>query len=172
MTSPSNTEDVGTLIARLREATGAECIPWDKGGDLTIRGRLWVNDKIKLAHRALWEAVKGPIPKGKILCHDCDNRGCINLSHIYVGTHADNMRDMKERKRFFAAREPERVREIGRKLGLSNTWARGESNPKAKLSSSQAATIRRSKTATRLLAAKFGVDRTTIQRIRKGSQWT
>jgi hypothetical protein len=31
--------------------------------------------------------------------HTCDNRPCVNQSHLYEGTHANNMEDMVQRKR-------------------------------------------------------------------------
>lgn len=51
------------------------------------------------AHRAAWEAAHGPIPAGLFVLHHCDNRACSNLEHLYLGTHADNMRDVRERGR-------------------------------------------------------------------------
>ena len=164
---------INELIERLEKATGPDrCWAWPRKTDAKGRGRVWVNGKIMLAHRAVWEHVNAPIPKGKMLCHHCDNAGCINPKHMYVGTHAENMRDMKDRKRYFAAKEPECVKELGRALGLSNTWARGSKNPKARLSRADAATISKSSEATKILAERFGVDRTTIQRIRRGALWT
>ncbi len=160
------------LLARVKMSGPDDCWPWTGKTDSRGRGRVWVDGKLKLAHRAVWEAIRGPIPAGKFLCHHCDNGGCLNLSHVYIGTHADNMRDMTERRRYFAAKEPERVRELGRVLGSSNTWARGELNPKAKLTPSNVSAIRADHRATRFIAAEYGVDRTTIQRIRRGAQWT
>lgn len=167
--------DPATILARLKGLTAKnadnDCWHWTLKVDEKGRGRIWIHGRIMLAHRAMWEAERGPIPAGMLLCHHCDNAGCVNLDHIYVGTHADNMRDMRDRKRYFAAREPERVREIARQTGLRNTKARGEGNPKAKLTAAQAASIRADTRATRFIATEYGVDRTTIQKIRRGDLW-
>lgn len=42
---------------------------------------------------------KKRIPKGMKCLHKCDNPICCNPKHIYMGDHAQNMRDMKERGR-------------------------------------------------------------------------
>jgi hypothetical protein len=45
------------------------------------------------AHRVAWELENGPISDGLHCCHHCDNPGCVNVEHIYLGTDADNMAD-------------------------------------------------------------------------------
>lgn len=52
------------------------------------------------AHRVVFEHHNGPVPADKpFVLHRCDNPPCVEVSHLYAGTHADNMRDMLERNR-------------------------------------------------------------------------
>lgn len=52
----------------------------------------------RLAHRVAYESVFGPIPDGLEIDHLCRNRACINVSHLEVVTHAENMRRAFERR--------------------------------------------------------------------------
>ncbi len=52
------------------------------------------------AHRTAWRLSFGPIPEGLQVLHRCDNRECVRPTHLFLGTQADNMRDMHGKKRW------------------------------------------------------------------------
>lgn len=58
------------------------------------------NGRALKAPRVAWELVIGPIPEGLWVLHHCDNPPCVRAdtdplrSHLFLGTHADNVADM------------------------------------------------------------------------------
>lgn len=55
------------------------------------------------AHRvAMMLGTGKKIPKGKFVCHKCDNMLCVNIEHLFIGTSKDNQQDMKRKGRSLA----------------------------------------------------------------------
>ena len=49
------------------------------------------------ASRWIWTMAMGPIPDGMVVRHKCDNPPCFRLSHLELGTVADNNDDAAKR---------------------------------------------------------------------------
>ncbi len=76
----------------------SDCWLW-QGGLCKGYGHIKIAGKTKKVHRVYWEILNGPIPDGLFVCHNCDIRNCVNPTHLFVGTHTDNMQDMIKKGR-------------------------------------------------------------------------
>lgn len=109
----------------------------------------WFKRKYWPAHRFSYWMFCGDIPEGALVCHACDNRACINPDHLFLGSHEDNMLDMRSK---------------GRSLT-------GSRNPSSKLKESDVVFILSSNLSQRTLATKFGCRQSTISLIKRRMLW-
>lgn len=92
------------------------------------------------AHRVMFQLVNGPIPKGMLVCHHCDNPTCVRPDHLFLGTNQDNQNDRYNKGRYGAILKLSEAEVILiRNLSLTHTQ--------------------------RELASRFGVNQSTISRI-------
>lgn len=133
-----------------------DCWLWTAGcfsngyGQFRFKGKMWG------AHRASWVLHNGPIPEGLHVCHKCDVKNCVNTEHLFLGTRADNMRDMVEKGRIKVAR--------------------GEAHCRSKLTEKDVLEIRdlyaTGNVFQKELGVRFGISRQMISFIVRRVSWT
>jgi hypothetical protein len=88
-----------------------DCWPWLAGRNNCGYGEFGVRNNGKFskwkAHRFAWTLWHSEDPGRLEVCHKCDNPSCVNPSHLFLGTHKDNIRDMHQKKRSWQAKRSE-----------------------------------------------------------------
>lgn len=77
----------------------SECWNWQASLNSDGYGHMYEKDRLHKAHRISWQLHYGPIITQQQVLHSCDNRKCVNPSHLKLGHHKQNMRDMTLRGR-------------------------------------------------------------------------
>ena len=125
------------------------CWQWSAHSDKDGYGVLPGDRQNTRAHRLSYEIHNGQIPDGLIVCHHCDNPGCVNPDHLFVGTTKDNAQDALKKRRHYV----------------------GEKNGRSKLTEENVKEILESYLNGQQLANKFDVTRHTVNNVRRGKTW-
>ena len=111
-----------------------------------------MDGKIVEAHRAAYLLFVDGTPHDKDVLHRCDVRNCVNPDHLFLGTHADNMKDRDDKQRL----------------------ARGETNGKSKLTEALVLEIRARHAGgitCAKMAAEYGLAEATIAAAAMRRSW-
>lgn len=108
---PGGTDWHDFLMRRSAPTTDG-CRVWAKQKSKTGYGLISLSRYSVRAHRLSYAVSVGPIPDGAVVCHRCDNPSCIEPSHLFIGTHTENMLDMARKERGTQKLSADQVREI------------------------------------------------------------
>lgn len=72
----------------------AKCWLWSAGVSSKGYGHFFVEGKQMPAHRVAWAIEHGADAGDLMVCHKCDIPSCVRPDHLFLGTNADNIRDM------------------------------------------------------------------------------
>jgi hypothetical protein len=139
------------VMAKVRVGEG--CWEWTGGTNMGY-GQISVGNRPQRVHRIAYEHHFGLIPKGMLVCHRCDNRLCVNPAHLWLGTIADNVRDMWAKGR----------------ENLTNQ-VRGERVNTAKLTAADVVAIRADPRSSLRVAPDYGVSPSMVRQIRARTSW-
>ena len=131
------------------------------------------------AHRFAWTLFHGHVPARMFVCHICDTPACVRPDHLFLGTPADNSRDMVNKGR--VARGP-RTDTTNWRRGANHHWnthpedrLRGSKNGCAKLTEANVVTIRSEYgvggISQQQLADRFGVSQVAISLVVRREKW-
>jgi hypothetical protein len=79
-----------------------DCWEWLGSKSKNGYGKFWTGDKLVQATHIIWYVTRGHIPdinKREMICHHCDNPGCCNPNHLFIGKDIDNVMDMIKKGR-------------------------------------------------------------------------
>lgn len=94
------------------------CWIWQGALSKEMYGQIRVGSTVLRTHRVTYLCVNGPIPRGKVVRHTCDNAKCCNPAHLVIGDHDDNTQDIIDRGRAAARRRVLTAEEVAEVIAL------------------------------------------------------
>lgn len=121
------------------------CLIWTGGQNGSQYGAVWLDGKVMQVHVVSYFLHKGPVPKGCVVAHSCDESLCFEPTHLFAKSQRQNMVDALKRGRLLVARLSEdEVREVLALKGKENALS---------------------------VATRFGISKRQVFRIWSGKQW-
>jgi hypothetical protein len=84
------------FLRKLRMEEGeldTPCLVWSDNINRDGYGACNIKGRVSMAHRAVYALYMGPIQKGLLIRHICNNPSCCNINHLIPGTDQDNADD-------------------------------------------------------------------------------
>lgn len=151
--------DVSRFEGKIDRSVAGDCWAWRGTRDRYGYGKFTARGRQLKAHRIALALAGVAVPARSVVCHTCDHPWCVNPGHLYVGTQRQNVADMHAR---------------GRAPVVDRSWARGEGNPCAILTTEKADAIRAlraSGMAVRTIADVVGCSKSAAMDVLSGRTW-
>ena len=137
------------FLSHSKSTLGADAC-WPYPGPLSSTGYAHYKEdgRETSAHRESYRTTLGN-PEGLCVCHHCDNRRCVNPTHLFLGTPADNHADAMAKDRH----------------------SRGERNGASKLTAGQVLAIREDARRQTAIASEYGISQAEVSEIKLRHHW-
>lgn len=132
------------------------------------------------AHKYAYMITRGIVPKGIVVCHECDNPICVRPDHLFLGTHVDNAQDSLAKGRrplgakHWTHKQPDRAKRIFVE-NIRKADKFGEKNPFAKLTEDQAYHVYKLRfykiASIKEVCAKFSVCKSSVLNLMRGATY-
>ena len=153
---PLSPQEILRFWEKVRIRGPDDCWEWQACRSRKGYGKFGLDRDCFEAPRVAWTIAHGPIPPDLCVLHHCDNPPCCNPGpgHLFLGTHADNMADMRRKRRH----------------------SHGMKAPNAKMSDLAIASLREEYASgdytQRELARRYGISQSVVSGIINHKRWS
>ncbi len=137
--------------SKVDKQSDSECWNWIGSNDSNY-GEIRINNRNYKAHRLSYCIHYNEDPGEFLVCHECNNKLCVNPNHLFLGTDSDNLQHS---------------------FDTNVRSHQGSLHPKARLLDSNIQEIRdlQGTLSERKIARLFNVGRGTIRAVLSGKTW-
>ena len=148
-------ETIDRFWAKVDKRGDDECWEWKASRNHRGYGQFKLMGTMVKAHRFSYVLHNNSIVTGLFVCHHCDNRGCVNPAHLFLGTQNDNIQDAKRKCR----------------LATGERHGTHTHPDRLKLSEVNVIAIRADPRRPSVIAADYGVSPQMISDIKRRNLW-